>query len=146
MRWYLLAVALVQAVGVGRVHVRALSPPMFLPVNNAQTERYTRIIFWRNAFGGAHEARWDALGRELAAHFDAHTGRALQPDHIEYLRCKLFGGDCESPAATLIGIVHFTLYISVHCTSTSVLKNDTKTSVYEYPYYWSHSVAQSNAL
>ena len=51
-----------------------------------------RIIFWRNTFGGAHEARWDALGRELDAHFGAHTGRALHPDHIEYLRCKLFGG------------------------------------------------------
>lgn len=116
----MLVEAVVQAVGVGRVHVRALSPPMLLPVNNSQTERYTRIVFWRNAFGGAHEARWAALADELAAHFAAHTGRALASQHLEYLRCKLpAGGDeYESPASAPVGkpILYKYCFVLVSCT------------------------------
>lgn len=56
-RWYILAEAVILAVGVGRVHMRALSPPMFLPVSSSQIERYSRITFWRNAFGNVSPFR-----------------------------------------------------------------------------------------
>lgn len=39
------------------------------------------------------EVLWEALGREISALFAARTGRALQPEHLEFLRNKLLGGD-----------------------------------------------------